>query len=195
MRVHGASAAGLFVGLFIPSLLAQTDLKPAGSEPCDQALRHVSSSVMGYLTELTTGNPAKQDSLAHHHAADYMDRVAVATEVIMHCETTGASAANLQDDLIQIYTLRPIGASRTAPYPTVSIRRPNGTPPSDMEITVDVSANDPRKRAILIVYGRQDDRATLRLLFAPSKTMITAISSDGRELPTNFPDGFVRVMP
>ena len=197
MRLQRAWAVALFVGLFVPHLIAQTDLK-VGAEPCDQALRHASSSVMSYLEELNAESSAastKQAQSDLHYAADYRERIALATEVIMHCETPGVSAADLQDDLILIYRLRPSGATRTAPQPTVSILKPDGNPLSDMEISVEAPANDPKTRAIVIVFGHQNDRATLRLLFMPSKKMVTVIASDGREISTSFPDGFVRILP
>ena len=187
----------LLVGLFAPYLTAQADLRP-GSEPCDQALRHASASVMSYLEELNAESDAVSAKQAHpvlHHAADYSDKIALATEVIMHCETPGVSARELQDDLIQTYRLRPTGPSRYAPHPIIGLHKPDGSSPFDMEISVEASTNDPNKRTIIIVFGPPNDRATLRLLFGPSKKMATFIGSDGRESPTSLPDGFIRILP
>ena len=107
-------------GLLCPRSPAQNDLQP-GVEPCDQALRHASSAVLRYegnLANQGAPNSVTQGSpVIRQRAGDYKEKVASATDVIMHCISSTTPASEIQATLVRLYRGQPIEEIGTSPVP------------------------------------------------------------------------------
>jgi len=189
----------IFAAGFLSSRLpAQTDLQP-GREDCYQSLRHASSAVLRYLEDM--GNQASRNSanlgspVVRQRAADSVEKVAIATDVIMHCVSTTTPASEIQATLLHEYKGRAIEETGTPPITGTAMGRNHDKfANADMRIAVSIPAATPQLRVVELRFGTVNDRASLQLLFEPSKTMIDLITPTGKRLPTNLPDGFVRVV-
>jgi hypothetical protein len=184
-------------GLLCPRLQAQTDLQP-GVEPCDQALRHASSAVLRYQGNLANQGPPNSvnqgSPVVRQHAGDYKEKVAIATDVIMHCELSTTPASEIQANLVHLYKGQPIEELGTSPVSgTANAGKQDKRAGTGMKIAGSTPAATPEMRVIELRFGDEDDQATLRLVFEPSKKMIDIITPTGKKVPTTKPDGFVRV--
>jgi hypothetical protein len=174
-------------GLLCPRLQAQNDLQP-GVEPCDQALRHASSAVLRYQGNLASQGPPNSvnqgSPVVRQRAGDYKEKVAIATDVIMHCESALTPASQIQATLIRLYKGQPIDETGTSPVSgTATAGKPDKVAGAGMKIAVSTPAAALETRVIELRFGDADDQATLRLVYEPSKKMI--------DIKT--PDGFIRV--
>ncbi len=185
-------------GLFCPRLHAQNDLQP-GVEPCDQALRHASSAVLRYQGNLANQGPPNSvnqgSPVVRQRAGDYKEKVAIAVDVIMHCESSKTPASEIQATLVHLYKGQPIEELGTPPVSgTASAGKQDKRAGAGMKIAVSAPAATSEMRLIELRFGDADDQATLRLVFEPSKKMIDIITPTGKKVPTTIPDGFVRVL-
>jgi len=174
-------------GLLCPRLHAQNDLQP-GVEPCDQALRHASSAVLLYQENLANQGPPNSvnqgSPVVRQRAGDYKEKVAIATDVIMHCESATTPASQIQATLIRLYKGQPIDEIGTSPVSgTATAGKQDKVAGAGMKIAVSTPAAALETRVIELRFGDADDQATLRLVYEPSKKMI--------DIKT--PDGFIRV--
>ena len=189
--------AAFVVVLVCPCLNAQSGLKP-GAEPCDQAFRHASSTVLRYLENLANqevpSSINQRRSFVRLRASDYKEKIALATEVILHCESSMAAASEIQATLVHLYHGQPVEAVESSPGATDTAGGQDEVTGAGMKIAVSTLAIAPERRVIGLEFGNADDRATLRLVFKPSKKMIYLTSPSGKEVPTTEPDGFVRVL-
>jgi hypothetical protein len=185
-------------GLLCPRLYAQNDLQP-GVEPCDQAPRHASSAVLRYQANLANQEPpnsVKQGSpVVRQRAGDYKEKVAIATDVIMHCELSTAPASEIQAHLVRLYKGQPIEELGKSPLSgTATAGRQYKGASAGMKISVSPPTATPEVRVIELRFGDVDDQATLRLVYEPSQKMIDVITPTGKRVPTTTPDGFVRLL-
>jgi hypothetical protein len=185
-------------GILCPRLHAQNDLRP-GVEPCNQAFRHASSAVLRYQGNLANQgqpNSVNQGSpVVRQPAGDYKEKVAIATDVIMHCESSTTPASEIQATLVRLYKGQPIEEIGTSPVSgTATAGKQDKGAGADIKIAVSTPAANSEMRVIELRFGDADDQATLRLVYAPSKKMIDIITPTGKRVPTTIPDGFVRVL-
>jgi hypothetical protein len=185
-------------GLLCPRLHAQNNLQP-GVETCDQALRHVSSAVLRYQGNLANQGPPNSvnqgSPVVRQRAGDYKEKVAIATDVIMHCELSTTPASEIQANLVRLYKGQPIEELGTSPFSgTANAGKQNKRAGTGIKIAVSTPSATPEMRVIELRFGDADDQATLRLVYEPSKKKIDVITPTGNKVPTTIPDGFVRVL-
>jgi hypothetical protein len=190
--------ATLVAGLLCPRLHAQNDLQP-GVEPCDQALRHASWAVLRYQRNLANQGPPNSGGqgspVVRQRAGDYKEKVGIATDVIMHCELSTTPASEIQANLVRLYQRQPIEELGTSSVSgTANAGKQDKRAGTGMKIAVSTPAATPEMRVIELRFGDEDDQATLRLVYEPSKKMIDVITPAGKKVPTTKPDGFVRVL-
>jgi hypothetical protein len=185
-------------GLFCPLLHAQNDLQP-GVEPCDQALRHASSAFLRYQENLANQGPPNSANrgspVVRQRAGDYKEKVTIATDVIMHCELSKTQASEIQATLVHLYKGQPIEEIGTSPVSgTATAGKQDKIAGTRTKIAVSTPAGTSEMRVIELRFGDEDDQATLRLVYEPSKKMIDITTPTGKKIPTSEPDGFVRVL-
>lgn len=183
----------LAAGFLCPHLHAQNDLQP-GVEPCDQALRHASSAVLRYQVNVANQGPPNSGGqgspVVRQRAGDYKEKVAIATDVIVHCELSTTPASEVQANLVRLYKGQPIEELGRSPVSGTANKRAG----TGMTIAVSTPAATPEMRVIELRFGDENDQANLRLVYEPSKKMVDVITPTGKKVPTTKPDGFVRVL-
>jgi hypothetical protein len=121
--------------------------------------------------------------------------VAIATDVIMHCESSTTPASEIQATLVRLYKGQPIERIGTSPISgTATAGKQDMIAGAGMKLAVSTPAATSEMRVIELRFGDGDDQATPRLVFEPSKKMIDIITPTGNKVPTTIPDGFVRVL-
>ena len=184
--MHSGFAWESSVPSFSSLLPAQAPLKP-GAEPCDQALRHASRAVLQSKRSLIAQPEPTQDGMNL-----FEKTIVQATDVVLHCEPSAdhpssirmVKAEELEASLAHLFE------ARMANLPTDAGDGAR-TPKLELSVGVTTPLGNPKIRVVEFQIGNQGKDRHIRLTYAPKGT--TAIADNGQLIPTDLPDGFVRI--
>jgi hypothetical protein len=193
LRTEDRVAHSIWLGILgstilVTALPAQAPLKP-GAESCDQALHHASRAVLQVKRNLIAQAEPAQDGMV------LFERTIVqATDVVLHCEPPAdhptmvrmITVEQLEADLAHLFE------ARRANLPT----NPGDsaeTPKLELSVGVITPLGSPTNRVVEYQIGYQGKDRHVRLIYAPNPKRATVITNNGQRLPTDMPDGFVRI--
>jgi hypothetical protein len=187
-------ASSLTLSLSSGVLQVQSNLKP-GIEPCDQALRHGSAAVLHSKQVLLLWNPSGEGANAvplarRQQITDFMDTLAAATDVILHCEYANTPSHQLQKELARLYRAKEAEqtgevSGRNSP----EVASLHDEQVSNLRVTVSAPDSSPNLRVVELSFGSETDGANLLLTYEPNNQTVIIISPKGERLATTLPDG------
>jgi hypothetical protein len=121
-----------------------------------------------------------------------------ATDVALHCEMT-ATTTGTPRTLPRMGTAEYLKASLSHLFEARMANSPTNagdsaeTPKLELSVGVTTPPGNPTIRVVEFLIGNQGKDGHIRLTYAPNPKGTTAIANNGRLIPTDLPDGFVRI--
>ena len=174
--------------ILVTALRAQSPSTP-GAEPCDQALRHASRAVLRSKRSLIAQAEQTQDGMTL-----FEKTIIQPTDVVLRCEQSGDHPSSVQmvkAEQLEV-SLAHLFEARMANLPTNAGDNAKTTQ-LKLSVGVTIPPGSPTIRVVEFLIGNQAKDGHIRLTYAPNPKRVTAIGNNGRLIPTDLPDGFVRI--
>lgn len=167
--------------VFAATLPAQAILKP-GSEPCDKAARHAPSVVLQSKHSLLAQAEPSEEGMAVFEAT-----IVNATDAYLHCVSPNRPPEEIENLIARLFEAR---MANYPPHP----REEAGAPTLELSVGVSVPSGRSTLRVVDFEVKNRPIESHIQVTYAPSPQKITFVSTkDGRTIPTDLPDGLVRI--
>jgi len=167
--------------VFAATLPAHAVLKP-GSEPCDRAERHASSVVLQSRHRLLEQAEPSERGMTLFEAT-----IVNATDVYLRCESPSTPPEELETSIAKLFQAR---LAINPPDP----REGGEKPTPQLSVGVSIPLGRPTLRVVDFQVRNRRIESHIHLTYAPNPQKATLVSAkNGRPIPTDLPDGLVRI--